>query len=202
MRHCRICYNTGHNRRTCPQANAAQKSTYQENTTIRRRKGSRCSYCNKYKYTVDTTHNRRNCPEKQKDAVAWTERNAPSAKFIADELPKYGIGVGAIVTKSWELKRDVFYVVTAVNWDSISGEQTHNSFHAVLISEDPENVWNVRGFDLPNMAGLDATKYSDTIVVNPISADSVKSQIPSDFKLGYYALPQHMRFEPRKRRKR
>jgi len=203
MRHCRICYNTGHNRRTCPQANAAQKSAYQDKTAIKRRSGSRCSYCNRYKYITDRSHNRRNCPEKQKDAVAWTANNAPAAKRIAEELPKYGIGFGAIVSKSYERQRDVYYIVTGINWDSISGDNIHGAFSAVRLSEqDHDDSWNVRNFELPKMEGVDATTYSDTVVVNPISADAVKAQIPSDFELGYYGMPDHMRTTPRKKRRR
>jgi len=199
-RHCRLCYGVGHNRRTCPSATPTQKSAYQSTSNVRR-SGSRCSYCLRFRREIDRTHNVRNCPKRREDAVVWTKENAPFAENLAEELPKYGIGVGAIIAHAYN--KDHFYVVTQVNWDNISKDSIANAFSAVAMDEiDPDNTWSWRGFELPNISGLRETAWSDTVVVNPLSEEEIRKQMPDDFKFGYYGMPDKLRDKKRKRRRR
>lgn len=207
-RHCGLCYGTGHNRRTCPNATPQQKAiqTLRTGTTYgigtRKRNASRCSYCLRYRSEIDRTHNVRNCHRRREDAVIWTKNNVPFAESLANALPKYGIGVGAIIKKSYDSENS-FYIVTKVNWDDISNDSMNGAFSAAALSEvDHEDSWNWRSFELPKMQEVPGTQWSDTVVINPLTENEVMKQIPNDFKFGYYGVPDKLRDKPRRPRRR
>ena len=207
-RHCGLCYGTRHNRRTCPNATPQQKTMQASSTGTtygigtRKRNASRCSYCLRHRNEIDRTHNVRNCSKRREDAVIWTKNNVPFAESVASVLPKYGIGVGAIIKKSYD-RENAFYIVTKVNWDQISSGNIYGAFSASALSEvDHEDPWHWRTFELPKMHEVPGTQWSDTVVINPLAESEIMKQIPNDFKFGYYGIPDKLRDKPRIRRRR
>lgn len=201
-RHCRLCYNVGHNRRTCPSANNGSSSTNSTQAKTMNRNGARCSYCLRHS-VVDRTHNVRNCSRRRNDAVAWADKNKVFAEKFVQSFPKYGIGVGSIVEKTYHLDNPRYYVVTHINWDNISHDNFYSAFTALPIDKQDDDAYSwQRQFDLPRMSEIMETEYSDTVVLSTIPERMIINQIPHDFHLGYYGMPDKLRDKPRRRRRR
>lgn len=195
---CSYCYQSKHNRATCP--------TLLENMTKRRegnpedylarryfdkrssqqRRTKTCGWCE------HSGHTRRTCKEllnAKKVAVelcaGWRQR------FVA-EMKKTGLGVGALV----QMGSDSVYlgVLTGINWCNLDhriayGRGTSGS--QALIVHPVADVLGTRGHrvvSIPNFEGL-VSDYRinhgygsrPTSIIGPINQMDIEKQIPSDF---------------------
>jgi hypothetical protein len=124
MRHCRFCGNTGHNRRTCPSRSQDSKTADKDYHNRYRSKHRRCRYCNEF------DHDRRKCVKLKDDRITWTKENAEYRKLFIEDCKQHGFGVGAMLVSSY--KKDEFYFIKSINWESINKSDSWNYCVSVL----------------------------------------------------------------------
>ena len=111
---CGHCWQTGHNKRSCPKLKKyidENPDTYTARAEkIRKESESprRCSYCAK------RGHNRATCPLLLKDVDNWQASNIKWVQRLVEVLEEEGVGLGALITHSganWSYREDVLMVV-------------------------------------------------------------------------------------------
>ena len=146
---CGHCYNSGHNRRGCPDLKkyveenpdswrATQYKARQERNAATKR---RCSYCAK------TGHNRRGCAEFKTRIRKDVYANKKYRRLFVNEIKRLGIGPGAlIVRQSTRLGENVETACQAldINWNVI------NEFSARDKYSDPRFLKLIAIKDLMN----------------------------------------------------
>lgn len=119
---CTYCYNTGHNRRTCPEIKKIIKEEPNGWYAKRYGKGSvskkRCSFCDEEGHTIRT------CGEYKEAVTKYTDFNEVFQEKVAKSLKELGIGPGAVLTGVntflGEGGKDSYWVVTKINFDAIN----------------------------------------------------------------------------------
>jgi len=104
---CSLCYEKGHNKRSCPELVKRAKEEGEDSWAARelarnkaKGKVKRCSYCNL------KGHNRATCEPLLAKAVEWRALNADFRRQAAEALLTAGYGTGAIILHdgaSWNL---------------------------------------------------------------------------------------------------
>ena len=181
---CRYCYQTGHNRRTCPEIKKIIKEEPNGWYAKRYGKGSvskkRCSFCDEQGHTIRT------CGEYKEAVATYTDNNEVFQKKIAKSLKELGLGPGAVLsgitTFLGEGGKESYWVVTKINFDAISlaewyhrgstreDRNARNSFALQLKRMDTKNSrhahYNTLGLSLINEvyenAGLQKQDCSNT----------------------------------------
>ena len=137
---CSYCYESGHNRSSCPKYAEAIENIRKESgddhyavAAYDRKKAKRkasakersCSYCSA------KGHNRTTCPELKAHIAESQVKNAAFRKAIYERMKAHGVGLGAIISTDRFMGRvdpddytseryRIPQVIVAVNWNNIS----------------------------------------------------------------------------------
>ena len=206
--HCRECYGSGHNRRTCPQLTEqyqrrAQSELdggegregywsreYAKRTGVWLDNGEKATELKKNrrggtrrcKYCAKTGHNTRTCEElKGAKAAALVDTKVVRAKIV-ENLEERGLGIGALVTRD-QYGEKIGYMVTGFHLDQINSESINHNPNVIQITAlNPSQVQNynrVVGIPLPPIEGVnDGSWNTNTELVAPVSGSAVTSILP------------------------
>lgn len=149
---CRHCYNTGHNKRSCPDLTELLKrraleeisngegydgywgrqynkrpgvrkaGVYADGTPMAEEAKVAAKQVRRCKYCNKRGHNRRTCPTLKADQAAWVEREVDFRKNLVEVATEHGIGVGALL-KTERWGDTHAWLVTRVSFDSIHSAQ-------------------------------------------------------------------------------
>ena len=137
---CSYCYESGHNRSSCPKYAAKIEEIRQESgddhyavAAYDAKKAKRkakakdraCSYCS------SKGHNRATCPELRANILKSQAKTAAFRKAMYERMKALGIGVGTVIsTDRFQARSDnddiespryrVPHVITVINWDNIT----------------------------------------------------------------------------------
>jgi hypothetical protein len=191
---CGHCYNSGHNRRGCPDLKkyveenpdswrATQYKARQERNAATKR---RCSYCAK------PGHNRRGCAEFKVRMRDDVYANKKYRRLFVKEVKRLGIGPGALIvrpmTNGGETK-DVVCQALDINWSMI------NQFSAQDRYSDPRFLKIIAIKDMMNPRN--ATNVSFTHDINSRFCKDIKD-VEEMYYGGHWriASPATSSFEP------
>ena len=163
--YCRRCYKKGHNKRNCPELTPEQKAAYKDGDKARR-----CSYCGEPK------HNKAGCEKRKTDRAEYIVRNAEYRKKTLDTMAELGLGIGALVTTDKSPEPQDIYMITETFWDNIQ-EKRSGSYIFKGISVVDSDYWD--NFAMPGVRN-----WHDTIVMSPVSAESIRSSVPEGWLNG------------------
>ena len=199
---CSHCWQNGHNKAGCTELREkmqkrmdADPDDWRAQEYFRKKQRSRsrtCSYCN------HSGHNRKTCKELQHAKNVTREKAAEWRVMALEHLSRIGVGVGALVTyQTWEnAPRPA--MVTGIDWNSLDHRYIHSGWHETNSFRigNLDNS-NVRAADYIVALPKDETNkvtaenydpYRPVVIVGPLSAESVKSQVPANWLTGESAL--------------
>ena len=182
--HCRYCYGTGHNVRSCekmredakanPNGFAARK--VQQYSTSKKEGGTArsCTYCR------DSGHNRKSCTKLVQDYAQTIRKNAEYRKKIIERMITCGFGVGALISCRYE--QDGMSLVNEIDWDSINDPAIRSSYSqgAVKIDGDSYTRYHIT----LDKFGNDTYKDYYYELASGVSPELVKEQMPNDWLSG------------------
>ena len=195
-RECSYCYNTGHNKTTCPVLKTRIEKlrlTEPESWRVisydrdqKRLKESReravrnrvCSFCDR------AGHNRRGCPAFKAVKQASYEANRELRPAILEYMTRIGLAPGALMVRSesdydYEKRRHVWatkhYIVTHINWENLNFNFSDDWDNCDHITARCMLTGRIESFALTSEGGYDRvmTEFKETgevkspIVVSP-----------------------------------
>jgi len=196
---CSFCYQSKHNRATCPQLLKQMTDRLAENPEdyyakhyfAKKGKGrgrtKKCGWCD-YE-----GHTRRTCKELiNAKKVAVEKCGEWRQKFVA-KMKNAGLGIGALV--QIDHGNPFLGILTGINWRYLDhrigySSQTHDGNKALVIStvEDVLASRHQRMSSIPDFEGLVSEHQINygygcrpTAILGPISQSDIEKQIPSDF---------------------
>ena len=199
---CRECYNTGHNRRTCPQLTerlqrraqneldqngtkegfygrqyAKRTGTYIDGSSATELKATRRGSVRRCKYCAATGHNRRTCTVLKTDQAAFITAAVDYRTRIVADMKERGLGIGCLIqTERWGDRH--LMLCEQVAWHQIS----HRMGNADLFSGPLVN--NMHHFNAGYPEGdFNTSSYHTYTVPGPVAAEAVEAAIPADFLL-------------------
>jgi len=158
---CGWCYESGHNKRSCPQLKEhveQNPDSYYAKIETRKRantKKRRCTYCNL------TGHNRRTCERLANDQVAWIDKAKTWRLAWAEWMAEAGIGPGALVEVETGWSSKGIKLVKGFSWASLNHEVQQTSYPhqsvrmSVITKLGQGSGWTVA---LPRREGLVGTE--------------------------------------------
>lgn len=191
MRHCRYCYGTGHNIRSCPRIKeqaatnpnswqAARVKTYKETTRT-------CTYCR------EIGHNKSTCKKLLADFKDECQKNVEYRKDLLEKMKSSGFGTGALVSTRYG---DRPSLVTEIKWELID---TSNSGRSGYITVESENC--VYSLELKSFGHNPGYKDYYLTLESGVSSQSVEQEVPSDWLNGSSKYIYERFFsKPRRRR--
>jgi hypothetical protein len=182
--HCRYCYGTGHNVRSCekmredakanPAGYAARKVSQYATSKSEGGSARSCSYCR------DSGHNRKSCTKLVQDYAQMIRKNAEYRKNVLERMVSCGLGIGALV--SCRYNDSPLSLITEIEWDSINTNGSFSNAGCVKIDSDSYTKYNITldKFDIVN------NSYRDYYwnLESGIDPEMVKAQMPSDWLSG------------------
>ena len=190
---CSHCYNSGHNRRSCPSLREYVKEN-PDSWTARRHKESQaksktrqCGYCK------ESGHNRRKCAALLRDKRNAAVVNADFCNKVKDYLEETGLGIGALVTVGESGSSAWLGMVSGFHWQRANFSQAVDSFNGEFVQVRRVATGREGCFRLSeDCEAFPATHYERILdVASPIDRASVRSQISSDWAggtVGIYSL--------------
>lgn len=179
--HCHYCYETGHNRRTCPklQEHAQQNPDSRQAREVANRanRGNEraCRYCQ------GQGHNRKTCQKLMNDCVGALDKNQKWRKHVLGEFKRLGIGLGTLINLNSTWNGHHILMVEEIRWDNILYQ---NGDLAIIVNDHGVRdykhsfIANQEFFNL-----LDAKNENFQIVV-PASEENIGVGIPKDWENG------------------
>jgi hypothetical protein len=120
--YCRRCYQTGHNKRSCPQASPETKERYKTGDLARK-----CSYCKV------GGHTKRKCEKRGKDIAEYAAENSKYRKAYLEAMVQHGLSIGSLVTHVSiehktidDMKPEYIGMVTHIEWNDIQYRRRSN----------------------------------------------------------------------------
>ena len=127
LKTCSHCFQTGHNRRTCPKRSDHRK---QEDAAINKRKGRKCGYC------LTGGHNRRTCEALEGDFQVFKWLSGKMRQATLDMIVEADLGLGTMFVQSvyqygpnGYYKADRPFLIAGYNWHTVD-----------LLTENPPNL--------------------------------------------------------------
>jgi len=208
---CGYCYETGHNKSSCPQRRENLKKNidaykkdlatnafaddwergYTERNLARcqeelkslqsRGKGRKCSYCK------EEGHTRRTCPLRKADIKSEAYKIKHAREILAPRMEAAGIGPGALV-----VFEDDIYTVESVDYSAITqtaipDERQHHNYSRVISARSfPSDYYPrgyVRTFAIPeSITNVNNVEISRWAMSNcEIASSAHTASLPSDF---------------------
>ena len=189
---CGWCYESGHNKRSCPQLKEhieQNPDSYYAKIEKRKKanaKKRRCTYCNL------TGHNRRTCERLANDQVAWIDKAKTWRLAWAEWMAERGVAPGALVEVETGWSSSGVRLVKGFAWQSLNHEsqQCSHPHQAVRVARvhDVAGVgygWTVQLPQHPELMfeGRGAKKFN---VVGPVkvTAEQILAMAPEWFRKG------------------
>lgn len=128
--HCRHCYNTGHNVKSCSTLEQQVKNDVggyyhrryakyfnEDGTKKTATQTKKCSYCK------EEGHDKRKCETKLEDMIHNVHENARFRKMMISFINQKGVGTGALIELYGEQ-----YLVSGINWErfTLGDDSYHN----------------------------------------------------------------------------
>lgn len=116
---CHMCYQTGHNQRTCPKLReqaAENPNGYAAQVVAKHDQSGRdkkCSYCNQQ------GHNKQTCQDLLNDRVGAVVKNQQFRKNVFEKFQKLGIGLGTLFHLNPTWSSSALLMVDEIRWDEI-----------------------------------------------------------------------------------
>ena len=169
--YCRQCYQTGHNRRGCPQLSEVVKARYKSGDLQRK-----CSWCRQ------GGHTKTKCEIRQGEIVAYVKENAKYRGEVLALMENMGMGYGALVipkrNNRTELDKDELTIITKIDWDNVQLKNKDNravKAHNVIRDYEYE-------FCVPATVGS-YWAYGQVEVINK-AKNSIRNDMPADWLNG------------------
>lgn len=196
---CSYCYQSKHNRATCPALLENMKQRLADNPEDLRakfffeRKAKKqgrlksCGYCH------NAGHTRRTCKELNNAKKVAVEKCCEWRQRFIAEIKKTGLGIGALV--QIDSGRPYLGVLTAINWHNLDhriefSSSGHDGNKALILHPvgDILESGTRRISSIPNFEGLVSEAQltygygpQPANIIGPISKSAIEKQIPSDF---------------------
>ena len=170
--YCRQCYQTGHNRRGCPQLSEVVKARYKSGDLARK-----CSWCRQ------GGHTKTKCEIRQGEIVAYVKENAKYRQEVLSMMENMGMGYGALVIPKrdgdGELDRkEELNIITKIDWDNVQLKNKNNravKTHNIIMDYEYE-------FCVPATADS-YWAYGQLKVINKAKT-SIRNDMPADWLMG------------------
>ena len=180
-RRCGYCGMGGHNRRTCNAMSPELKERYQK---VSSSKSITCGYCG------IGGHNRTTCNKAVDDYFLKIQSTKQYRKDFIEDMNSIGLGVGSLVKSNYE----ALYFVQEIVWENlVKSSDGCNALRCMVIGGDTDKLYRLR---TPRWMGIreQINDYytrerlmkldSNFEVINPITSEELKKQIPSDYLVG------------------
>jgi len=169
--YCRQCYQTGHNRRGCPQLSEVVKARYKSGDLQRK-----CSWCRQ------SGHTKTKCEIRQGEIVAYVKENAKYRQETLAMMESMGMGYGALVVPKrnnrTELDKDELTIITKIDWDNVQLKDKDNrAVKAYNTIRDWEHEYCT-----PALANA-YWAYGQVEVINKAKT-SIRQDMPADWLTG------------------
>lgn len=134
--YCRLCYEVGHNRRSCPKASETLKARYKDGDLARK-----CSYCK------EKGHTKRKCETLAKDKQEYIKQNSQYRDFVMHSMEVQGLSIGCLVMprgytpEEIQARPEQIYMIVGVEWDDIQDRQKGNRVLQVRSIVNDEVAW-------------------------------------------------------------
>lgn len=182
--HCRYCYRTGHNVRSCekmredakanPAGYAARKVTQYNTSKAAGGSARSCTYCR------ESGHNRKSCNKLIVDYAKAITKNAEYRKNILQHMTRCGIGVGALISVRYN--DTPVCLITEIVWDAINDNGTFSNAGSIKVDGDSYTKYHIAfdKFDIVN------NTYKDYYwnLESGIGPEMVREQMPNDWLSG------------------
>ena len=206
---CRECYETGHNKRTCPSyterlKNMAQRELdngdgmegywgrqfakrtgkFVDGTSAAEHKAGRRDAGQKRRCTYCglQAHNRRSCDTLKNDVVDWAHKRTQFRQKIHADMKERGLGIGCLVlAERWNDK--YLMLVDKIVWDRVDQSMGNNDVFEGSLCGKPNRRWQT-GYP---EGDFNSNSYHKVAVVGPVAPDAVV--IPDNF----FCLDQGMK---------
>ena len=190
---CGWCYESGHNKRSCPQLKEhveQNPDSYHAKIETRKRantKKRRCTYCNL------TGHNRRTCERLANDQVAWIDKAKTWRLAWASWMAELGLSPGALVEVETGWSSRGVKLVKGFVWTSLNHEAQVTDYpHQAVRVTDITKLHGSRGYivplpDHPELQGEASNKSNRLFnVIGPVatSAEQILAAAPAWFAQG------------------
>ena len=206
---CGWCYQSGHNKRSCPEYTELLKQRalqeinsgegyegywgkmynkrvratglYADGTEMPAEVKKAQKQVRRCKYCNKQGHNRRTCPTLKADKQAWVEREVEFRKELAQNMRAHGVGVGTLL-KSERWGETYGWMIRGVRWDHIvSHAKSNGSFIEVeRLRSQGVSAYSRRDHQaLPKMGDFNSDSWNNTEVLAPVAAQMVV--IPENF---------------------
>ena len=179
---CRYCYNSGHNKRTCPKlkkyvADNPNSYTAEKVGQMQARGKIRtCTYCSQQ------GHNKATCDKLSNDRIAAILRNKAFRLETLESFKKLGIGLGTLFRRKpsqWEGTEDHILMCEEIAWDNILPDRSYASILVNDCSErDPQHDMSVNEYFFLML------KNGALIIEMPASPDNIGVGIPDNWASG------------------
>lgn len=179
--YCRHCYQTGHNRRSCPKLSPEMKARYATGDRARK-----CSWCSA------AGHNRASCEKLKNDKLEYIKENAQYRQSVIADLAARGLGIGSLVYRGDPVEDisavspDCVYMVSNFDW---SGIQSKNRYgYTVIVNPLHERAY-ATAFRLPS--DKDAYYSSRCNLLTKRPAEEILASPPVDWLKGESGIDQY-----------
>ncbi len=205
---CGHCYETGHNKRTCPKYTeriadrakaelssgegkdgyfgkqyAKRTGTWIDGSCAKELQKNAPGRKRRCKYCNKTGHNTRTCQElKTAKATTLADTKVVRAK-VAKALASAGLGIGALVVREDRYGSKTGYMVTGFNMTDLTNESVNHNPNVVQLKVlNTTNVdrWNLTtAIPLPPIEGVNENSWNqNTQLVGPVSGSAVTEALP------------------------
>lgn len=206
---CRYCYQSGHNKRTCPEYTAVLKERalseinngegydaywgrqynkrvrkeglYADGTAMPAEVKAAAKQVRRCKYCNAQGHNRRTCPVLKRDTAAWIEREVAFRHKLVNAAKENGIGIGTLLkTERWGETHA--WMVIGVHHHMITEHRMQGTGLLVCQRLGDAGKERYNGKDslvFPKMGEINDTAWSQAEILAPIGAERVS--FPANF---------------------
>ena len=169
--YCRQCYQTGHNRRGCPQLSEVVKARYKSGDLQRK-----CSWCRQ------SGHTKTKCEIRQGEIVAYVKENAKYRGEVLVLMENMGMGYGALVVPKrnnrTELDKEELSIITKIDWDNVQLKAKDNR---AVKAHNTLRDWE-HEYCVPATVGS-YWAYGQVEVINK-AKNSIRNDMPADWLTG------------------
>lgn len=197
---CRVCWENGHNKRTCPQwtenlriraqreydadgtidgyngrTYAKRTGKYIDGTDATALKATRAGSVRRCKYCGSRGHNRRTCTVLKADTANYIANALTFRRGIVEDMKRLGIGVGSLMqAERWGDK--YLMLCEQVQWQHIH----HHMGNAEIFGgrRCGTGSWVSTGYP---EGEYNSSSYHNYACVGPVSAEGVAAAVPDDF---------------------
>jgi hypothetical protein len=179
---CRICFESGHNQRTCPKLreraanNPGGHSEYLVKKHEMSGKNRVCSYCQ------ESGHNRATCQKLSNDRVGALLKNQALRKKAFEFFKEHKIGLGTLLQYTNAHDQEVILMIEGIEWDNIIYQNDEPSIQVNVFGErKPFYDLKVNDHFFNLFVRVDGSRLC---VLVPASEDNIGVAMPANWMQG------------------